>query len=63
MILVLAVLMLTTVMLSTAYIAVEGDIGLSHNDLQQKQALGAAQAGIAAYNYNLNQNPNYWSSA
>jgi hypothetical protein len=60
MILVLAVLMITTVMLSTAYMAVEGDIGLSHNDLQQKQALSAAQAGIAAYNYNLNQNPNYW---
>jgi len=60
MLLALFVLMITTLLLGSAYMAVAGDVGLSHNDLSQKQALSAAQAGIAAYNYDLNQNPNYW---
>ena len=60
MLLALGVLTLTSVLLGGAYIAVLNDTGLSRNDLNQKRALAAAQAGIQAYNYNLNQNVNYW---
>ena len=38
------------------------DTQLSRNDLDQKRAYAAAQAGIAAYTYQLNQNVNYWET-
>jgi hypothetical protein len=62
MLLALYVLIVTTLLVGAAYVAVLGDSGLSRNDLDQKRAYAAAEAGIAAYNYDLNQNPNYWES-
>jgi Tfp pilus assembly protein PilX len=56
------VLTITSLLLGAAYIAVLNDTGLSRNDLDQKRAYAAAQAGIAQYSYDLNQNPNYWES-
>ena len=62
MLLALYVLIITTLLLGASYIAVLGDSGLSRNDLDQKRAYAAAQAGIAQYDYDLNQNPNYWET-
>jgi hypothetical protein len=52
----------TTLILGAAYVAVLSDSHLSRNDVDQGRALAAAQAGIQAYNYQLNQNENYWQS-
>src|ERR1039457_4024231 len=49
------VLTITSLLLGAAYIAVLNDTGLSRNDLDQKRAYAAAQAGIAQYSYDLNQ--------
>ena len=62
MLLALYVLTITTLLLGAAYVAVLSDTHLSRNDLDQKRAYAAAQAGIAQYNYDLNQNPNYWEN-
>ncbi|HLW96240.1 MAG TPA: hypothetical protein VKS25_12755 [Solirubrobacteraceae bacterium] len=62
MLLALFVLVVTTLILSGAYVAVLSDTHLSRNDLDQKRAYAAAQAGIQAYNYQLNQNENYWQT-
>ena len=58
----LLVLTVTTLIVGATYIAVLGDTGLSRNDLDQQRAYAAAQAGIAAFTYQLNQNPNYWEN-
>jgi Tfp pilus assembly protein PilX len=62
MLLALFVLVITTLILSGAYLAVLSDTHLSRNDLDQKRAYAGAQAGIQAYNYQLNQNENYWQT-
>jgi Tfp pilus assembly protein PilX len=62
MLLAVFVLTVTTLLLGGAYIAVLDDTALSRNDLDQKRAYAAAQAGIQAYNFQLNQNVNYWES-
>ena len=41
--------------------AVQGDLNLTRNDLDQKQAYEAARAGIADYAFHLNQDTNYWT--
>ena len=62
MLLAVFVLTVTTLLLGGAYMAVLDDTALSRNDLDQKRAYAAAQAGIQAYNYQLNQNVNYWET-
>ena len=62
MLLALFVLVITTLLLGGTFVAVLTDTHLSRNDLDQKRALAAAQAGIQAYNFQLNQNVNYWLS-
>jgi len=62
MLLALFVLTITTLTLGGTYMAVLNDTHLSRNDLDQKRAFAAAQAGIQAYNYQLNQNENYWQT-
>jgi Tfp pilus assembly protein PilX len=62
MLLAIFVLTITTLLLGGAYIAVLDDTALSRNDVDQKRAYAAAQAGIQAYNYQLNQNVNYWET-
>jgi hypothetical protein len=62
MLLALYVLIVTTLLIGASYIAVLGDSGLSRNDVDQKRADAAAQAGIAQYDYDLNHNSNYWAS-
>ena len=58
----LFVLTLTTLILGAVYQAVTNDTQGTRLDLDQSRAYAAAQAGIAAYTYELNQNPNYWRS-
>jgi Tfp pilus assembly protein PilX len=62
MLLAVVVLAVTTLLIAGTYVAVLNDTGLSRNDLDQKRALAAAQAGIQAYNFQLNQNVNYWEN-
>jgi hypothetical protein len=62
MLLALYVLTITSLLLGGAYVAVLTDTHLSRNDLDQKRAYAAAQAGIEQYDYDLNQNPNYWEN-
>ncbi len=56
----LFVLTLTTLILGAVYQAVTNDTQGTRLDLDQSRAYAAAQAGIAQYTYQLNQNPNYW---
>jgi Tfp pilus assembly protein PilX len=58
----LAVLVVSMLLIAATYVAVTGDTHLSRNDLDQKRAYAAAQAGIAQYTYQLNQNVNYWEN-
>jgi Tfp pilus assembly protein PilX len=62
MLLSLYVLIVTTLLLGAAYVAVLTDTHLARNDLDQKRAYAAAQAGISQYSFDLNQNPNFWES-
>jgi Tfp pilus assembly protein PilX len=62
MLLALYVLIITTLLLGAAFVAVLSDAAPARNDLDQKRAYAAAQAGIAQYNYDLNQNPNFWEA-
>lgn len=41
--------------------AVRGDLQLTRNDLDHKQAYEAARAGLADYAYHLNKDTNYWT--
>ena len=58
----LFVLTLTTLILGAVYQAVTNDTQGTRLNLDQSRAFAAAQAGIAQYTYQLNQNPNYWQS-
>ena len=60
MLLSLFVLVLTTLLLGATYVAVTNDTTFTRNQLDQQRAYAAAQAGIAQYTYQLNQNVNYW---
>ena len=62
LLLALFVLIITTLLLGGTYMAVLSDTGPSRNALDQKRAYAAAQAGIAQYNYDLNQDPNFWDT-
>jgi len=41
--------------------AVRGDLQLTRNDLDHKQAYEAARAGLADYAFHLNKDTNYWT--
>jgi Tfp pilus assembly protein PilX len=61
MILTLCTLLIAGVLTAAALSAARGDIGLTRNDLDQKDAYYAAQAGISDYAFHLNQDVNYWT--
>ena len=62
MIIALGVMLVTGLLIVAAFAAAQGDIRLSGNDLQQKQAYYAALAGVQEYEYQLQSNPNYWET-
>jgi hypothetical protein len=60
MIIALGVLFVTSLVLAAVFVAANGDIGLTRTDTNQKKAYYAALAGISAYKYHLNTEPDYW---
>lgn len=62
MIVAMAVLLVTSLLLTATFMALTGDAHLSQTDLNGKRAYYAAEAGANAYLYQLNQNSNYWTS-
>ncbi len=59
MIIALGVLLVTSLLMTAAFVAAEGDIHLSHGDTVAKKAYYAAQAGVNDYLYHLTQDGNY----
>lgn len=53
--------MLISMVVGGALAAVQGDLNLTRNDLDQKQAYEAARAGLNDYMYHLNGDTNYWT--
>jgi hypothetical protein len=62
MIIALGVMFVTSLLLVGAYTAATGDVKLSRNEIIQKQAYYAAQAGVQEYEYQLQSNPDYWQT-
>ncbi len=62
MIIALGVLVVTSLLLTATFVALTGDAHLSQSDLDGKRAYAAAQAGLNAYLYQLNQNSTYWQT-
>jgi Tfp pilus assembly protein PilX len=62
MVVALGVLLVTSLMLTAVFFALQGEIHVGTNDLAAKRAYAAATAGVNAYLYQLNQNPNYWNT-
>jgi Tfp pilus assembly protein PilX len=62
MIVTLGVMLVSSLLLVTAFTAANGDIHLSHEDATQKQAYYAALAGVQEYEYKLQANPDYWQT-
>src|SRR5450631_774062 len=54
-------LLIAGILVAAALGAADGDTRLVRNDLDQKKAYYAAQAGISDYEFHLNQDVNYWS--
>jgi type II secretory pathway pseudopilin PulG len=62
MVVALGVLLVTSLLLTAVFYALQGEVHLGTDDLAAKQAYSAATAGINAYLYDMNQNPNYWGT-
>jgi type II secretory pathway pseudopilin PulG len=61
MLVTLVVLFIASLLMAGAWAAANGDIHLTQTDSNAKKAYYAAQAGISAYIYHLNQDINYWT--
>lgn len=57
---VIATLLIVTMFSVAAFAAVDGDVAESGHDVARKQALAAAEAGVADYRFHLNQDEAYW---
>ncbi len=62
MVIALGVLLVTSLLLTAVFYAVSGDIHIGTENLAAKRAYAAADAGVQAYLYQMNQNPNYWET-
>jgi type II secretory pathway pseudopilin PulG len=62
MVVALGALAVTSLLIAAVFVAVNGDIHQSTQDLASQQAYAAARAGENAFLYQLNQNPNYWTT-
>ena len=60
MLLAIAALLISSLLVTAAFVAAEGDVALSHRDVSAKKAYYAAQAGIDNYVFHLNRNSSYW---
>jgi Tfp pilus assembly protein PilX len=62
MLLAIGILSVCLLLAVAGYTAVQGDVHVSQHDLDGKRAYAAAEAAANAYLYQLNQNPNFWST-
>jgi type II secretory pathway pseudopilin PulG len=60
MIFALAALLISGLLVASAFTAASGDISLSRNFTLQTKAYYAAEAGVQRYQHELSSNPNYW---
>ena len=61
MIVVMGVMGASTLFVAAAFAAANGDLPLTRDSQDRKQAYAAAEAGINLYQYHLNQDPDYWT--
>ena len=62
MIIAMGVMLVTSLLLTAAFLAARGDIHLSHTDTAQKEAYYAALAGVQEFEYEMQVNPDYWQT-
>jgi len=62
MLVTILVLFVTSLLLAAAFTAAKGDVNLSHENVNQRQAYYAALAGVQEYEYQLQSNPDYWET-
>jgi hypothetical protein len=62
LVLTVMVMFVVTALLAGAFDAVFFNTQATRNDLDQKRALLAAEAGMSIYQQQLNSNPNYWDT-
>lgn len=60
MIFALVALLISGLLVASAFTAASGDISLNRNFTLQTKAYYAAQAGVQRYQHELSSNPNYW---
>ena len=61
MIIVVGVMAASSLFVAAAFSAANGDLPLTRDSQDRKQAYAAAEAGINFYQYHLNQDPDYWT--
>jgi Tfp pilus assembly protein PilX len=61
MIIVMGVMAASSLFVAAAFAAANGDLPLTRDSQDRKQAYAAAEAGINFYQYHLNQDPDYWT--
>ena len=61
MIVVMGVMAASSLFVAAAFAAANGDLPLTRDSQDRKQAYSAAEAGINYYQYHLNQDPDYWT--
>jgi hypothetical protein len=61
MIVVMGVMAASSLFVAAAFAAANGDLPLTRDSQDRKQAYAAAEAGINYYQYHLNQDPDYWT--
>ena len=61
MIIVMGVMAASSLFVAAAFAAANGDLPLTRDSQDRKQAYAAAEAGINYYQYHLNQDPDYWT--
>ena len=61
MIVVMGVMAASSLFVAAAFAAANGDLPLTRDSQDRKQAYAAAEAGINFYQYHLNQDPDYWT--
>jgi hypothetical protein len=60
MIIALGVMLVTSLLMTAAFVGAEGDVHLSRTDTSQKEAYYAAVAGVQEFEYQMQLNPDYW---
>ena len=61
MIIVMGVMAASSLFVAAAFAAANGDLPLTRDSQDRKQAYAAAEAGINLYQFHLNQDPDYWT--